>query len=107
MFCFFVFLIYFCLLFVKATMWKFVLLGLAFICLLIGFLLLGMGAMANKYDPQFKTHIFIATSLKRVKFSLIISITMSSTGATLFYVVFTYLYSFVVVFFNIGDNSMN
>ncbi|KAM4593828.1 organic solute transporter subunit beta [Odontesthes bonariensis] len=30
------------------TTWRFVLLGLAFICLLIGFLLLGMGAMANK-----------------------------------------------------------
>lgn len=30
------------------TTWKFVLLGLAFVCLLIGFLLLGMGAMANK-----------------------------------------------------------
>ncbi|XP_054475871.1 solute carrier family 51 subunit beta [Anoplopoma fimbria] len=28
--------------------WKFVLLGLAFVCLLVGFLLLGMGAMANK-----------------------------------------------------------
>ncbi|XP_004066865.1 uncharacterized protein LOC101172640 [Oryzias latipes] len=31
-----------------STMWKFVLLGLSFICLLFGFLLLGMGAMANK-----------------------------------------------------------
>ncbi|XP_038558000.1 solute carrier family 51 subunit beta isoform X2 [Micropterus salmoides] len=30
------------------TTWKFVLLGLAFVCLLIGFLLLGMGAMASK-----------------------------------------------------------
>ncbi|KAM9319105.1 uncharacterized protein KZ484_023403 [Pholidichthys leucotaenia] len=30
------------------TIWKFVLLGLAFVCLLIGFLLLGMGAMASK-----------------------------------------------------------
>ncbi|XP_067452941.1 solute carrier family 51 subunit beta [Thunnus thynnus] len=30
------------------TIWKFVLLGLAFICLLVGFLLLGMGAMASK-----------------------------------------------------------
>lgn len=30
------------------TVWTFVLLGLAFICLLIGFLLLGMGTMANK-----------------------------------------------------------
>lgn len=30
------------------TIWKFVLLGLAFVCLLVGFLLLGMGAMANK-----------------------------------------------------------
>ncbi|XP_030581019.1 uncharacterized protein LOC115777299 isoform X2 [Archocentrus centrarchus] len=29
-------------------MWTFVLLGLAFVCLLIGFLLLGMGAVANK-----------------------------------------------------------
>lgn len=31
-----------------STTWKFVLLGLAFVCLLVGFLLLGMGAMANK-----------------------------------------------------------
>lgn len=30
------------------TTWTFVLLGLAFVCLLVGFLLLGMGAMANK-----------------------------------------------------------
>ncbi|KAI4830990.1 hypothetical protein KUCAC02_002591 [Chaenocephalus aceratus] len=30
------------------TIWTFVLLGLAFVCLLVGFLLLGMGAMANK-----------------------------------------------------------
>ncbi|XP_044057589.1 solute carrier family 51 subunit beta [Siniperca chuatsi] len=30
------------------TTWKFVLLGLAFVCLLVGFLLLGMGVMANK-----------------------------------------------------------
>lgn len=33
-----------------ASMWRFVLLGLAFICLLVGFMLLGMGSMANKYD---------------------------------------------------------
>lgn len=37
---------------VAATTWTFVLLGLAFVCLLVGFLLLGMGAMANKYDPK-------------------------------------------------------
>ncbi|XP_059207311.1 solute carrier family 51 subunit beta isoform X2 [Centropristis striata] len=30
------------------TIWTFVLLGLAFVCLLVGFLLLGMGAMSNK-----------------------------------------------------------
>ncbi|XP_041640744.1 solute carrier family 51 subunit beta [Cheilinus undulatus] len=30
------------------TTWKFVLLGLAFVCLLVGFMLLGMGVMANK-----------------------------------------------------------
>ncbi|XP_068587277.1 solute carrier family 51 subunit beta [Cebidichthys violaceus] len=30
------------------TIWTFVLLGLAFVCLLVGFLLLGMGAMASK-----------------------------------------------------------
>lgn len=64
----YMFFFIFFLLFVKAAMWKFVLLGLAFICLLIGFLLLGMGAMANKYDPQLNTHIFIATSLESVKF---------------------------------------
>jgi len=38
---------------VTATIWTFVLLGLAFVCLLIGFLLLGMGAMANKYAMTF------------------------------------------------------
>lgn len=32
-----------------ATMWKFVLIGVAFLCLLAGFLLLGLGAMANRY----------------------------------------------------------
>ncbi|XP_077451308.1 organic solute transporter subunit beta [Stigmatopora argus] len=31
-----------------ATLWKFALLGLAFVCLLVGFLLLGMGAMASR-----------------------------------------------------------
>ncbi|XP_077569262.1 organic solute transporter subunit beta [Stigmatopora nigra] len=31
-----------------ATVWKFALLGLAFVCLLVGFLLLGMGAMASR-----------------------------------------------------------
>ncbi|XP_077419430.1 uncharacterized protein LOC144050223 isoform X2 [Vanacampus margaritifer] len=30
------------------TVWKFVMLGLAFVCLLVGFLLLGMGAMASR-----------------------------------------------------------
>ncbi|XP_011607876.1 uncharacterized protein [Takifugu rubripes] len=30
------------------TMWKFVLIGVAFLCLLAGFLLLGLGAMANR-----------------------------------------------------------
>ncbi|XP_061669670.1 solute carrier family 51 subunit beta [Syngnathoides biaculeatus] len=30
------------------TVWKFALLGLAFVCLLVGFLLLGMGAMASR-----------------------------------------------------------
>lgn len=39
-----------CLLSVTGTMWTFVLLGLAFVCLLIGFLLLGMGTMASKYE---------------------------------------------------------
>ena len=31
-----------------ATIWKFVMLGLSFVSLLVGFLLLGMGSMANK-----------------------------------------------------------
>ncbi|XP_077376509.1 uncharacterized protein LOC144018176 [Festucalex cinctus] len=30
------------------TVWKFVMLGLSFVCLLVGFLLLGMGAMASR-----------------------------------------------------------
>lgn len=33
---------------IPETVWKFVLLGLAFVCLLVGFLLLGMGAMASR-----------------------------------------------------------
>ena len=39
-----------------ATIWKFVMLGLSFVSLLVGFLLLGMGSMANKYVPPFKTN---------------------------------------------------
>lgn len=39
------------------------LLGLAFICLLIGFLLLGMGAMANKYDLIFFHSFQVSFSL--------------------------------------------
>lgn len=50
-----------CLLIVVATTWKFVLLGLAFVCLLVGFMLLGMGAMANKYDLKLCADMFIAT----------------------------------------------
>ncbi|XP_070759648.1 uncharacterized protein [Enoplosus armatus] len=38
------------------TTWKFVLLGLAFVCLLVGFLLLGMGAMANKNRKKIATY---------------------------------------------------
>ncbi|KAM7406596.1 hypothetical protein PAMP_000966 [Pampus punctatissimus] len=38
------------------TIWRFVLLGLAFVCLLVGFLLLGMGAMASKYEPSEKVN---------------------------------------------------
>ncbi|KAG7278137.1 hypothetical protein CRUP_019447 [Coryphaenoides rupestris] len=34
------------------TTWKFVMLGLCFFCLLVGFLLLGMGSMANKNRRQ-------------------------------------------------------
>ena len=41
-------------------MWRFVLLGVAFVCLLVGFLLLGMGAMANKYDLKSYNGIFLA-----------------------------------------------
>lgn len=37
------------------------LLGLAFVCLLVGFLLLGMGAMANKYDLKLNNDVFIST----------------------------------------------
>lgn len=44
---------------VAATTWKFVLLGLALVCLLVGFLLLGMGAMANKYELY--NNMFMAT----------------------------------------------
>lgn len=100
----YMFFFIFCLLFVKATMWKFVLLGLAFICLLIGFLLLGMGAMANKYDPQLNTHILIAPSLESI----------GSIGKYQHYSVFNwcklcFMWCFFLfcLFFYIRDNTMN
>nr|XP_046232192.1 solute carrier family 51 subunit beta [Scatophagus argus] len=45
------------------TTWKFVLLGLAFICLLVGFLLLGMGAMANKNRKEIAKYKAVAAAM--------------------------------------------
>lgn len=47
------------------TMWKFVLLGLAFVCLLIGFMLLGMGAMANKNRKKIAKYKAAAALLQK------------------------------------------
>ncbi|KAM8763290.1 uncharacterized protein AB9X84_007720 isoform 1-T1 [Acanthopagrus schlegelii] len=44
-----------------STTWKFVLLGLAFVCLLVGFLLLGMGAMASKNRKEIAKYKAAAT----------------------------------------------
>ncbi|XP_040886584.1 solute carrier family 51 subunit beta [Toxotes jaculatrix] len=48
-----------------STTWKFVLLGLAFICLLVGFLLLGMGAMANKNRKKIAKYKAAASLVQR------------------------------------------
>ncbi|CAN9507326.1 unnamed protein product [Ophioblennius macclurei] len=50
-----------------ATTWKFVLLGVAFVCLLIGFLLLGMGSMANKSRKKIAKYKAAASLVKRVE----------------------------------------
>ncbi|XP_032417455.1 uncharacterized protein LOC116719159 [Xiphophorus hellerii] len=47
------------------TIWTFVLLVLAFVCLLIGFLLLGMGAMANKSRKKIAKYKAQASLVKR------------------------------------------
>lgn len=47
------------------TTWKFVLLGLAFVCLLIGFLLLGMGAVANKSRKKIAKYKAAAALLQK------------------------------------------
>lgn len=47
------------------TTWKFVLLGLAFVCLLVGFLLLGMGAMANKSRKKIAQYKAAASRFKK------------------------------------------
>lgn len=47
------------------TYWKFALLGLAFICLLIGFMLLGMGAMANKNRKKIAKYKAAAAVLQK------------------------------------------
>lgn len=47
------------------TYWKFTLLALAFICLLIGFMLLGMGAMANKNRKKIAKYKAAAALLQK------------------------------------------
>ncbi|KAM4744131.1 uncharacterized protein FYW61_000290 [Anableps anableps] len=47
------------------TIWTFVLLVLAFVCLLIGFLLLGMGAMANKSRKKIAKYKAAASLVKK------------------------------------------
>ncbi|KAG8001044.1 hypothetical protein GBF38_004835 [Nibea albiflora] len=46
------------------SMWRFVLLGLAFICLLAGFMLLGMGTMANKNRKEISKYRAAAVAQK-------------------------------------------
>lgn len=47
------------------TYWTFALLALAFVCLLIGFMLLGMGAMANKNRKKIAKYKAAATALRK------------------------------------------
>ncbi|KAK5615877.1 hypothetical protein CRENBAI_020881 [Crenichthys baileyi] len=47
------------------TIWTFVILGVAFLCLLIGFLLLGMGAMANKSRKKIAKYKAAASLVKK------------------------------------------
>ncbi|KAG7235291.1 hypothetical protein INR49_002767 [Caranx melampygus] len=47
------------------TIWNFVLLGLSFVCLLVGFLLLGMGAMANKSRKKIAQYKAAASLIKK------------------------------------------
>ncbi|XP_029282387.1 uncharacterized protein LOC115004823 [Cottoperca gobio] len=53
------------------TTWKFVLLGLAFVCLLVGFLLLGMGAMANKNRKKIAKYKAAAVAQKSEELQII------------------------------------
>ncbi|XP_012717087.2 solute carrier family 51 subunit beta [Fundulus heteroclitus] len=48
-----------------STIWTFVLLGLAFVCLLIGFLLLGMGTMANRTRKKIAKYKEAASLFKK------------------------------------------
>ncbi|XP_047437467.1 solute carrier family 51 subunit beta [Mugil cephalus] len=47
------------------TIWKFVLLGLSFICLLVGFLLLGIGTVANKSRKKIAKYKAAASLAKK------------------------------------------
>lgn len=47
-------------------MWKFVLIGVAFLCLLAGFLLLGLGAMANRYKCHCLLGIYVILIVRSI-----------------------------------------
>lgn len=63
------------------TYWKFVMLALAFICLLIGFMLLGMGAMANKNRKKIAKYKAAAAMLQKKDCEELKVISLEDTSA--------------------------
>ncbi|XP_073320801.1 uncharacterized protein [Pagrus major] len=63
-----------------STTWNFVLLGLAFVCLLVGFLLLGMGAMANKNRKEIAKYKAAAALAQKSEGEELLSLRDNSSG---------------------------
>ncbi|XP_042344753.1 solute carrier family 51 subunit beta [Plectropomus leopardus] len=64
------------------TIWKFVMLGLAFVCLLVGFMLLGMGAMANKNRKKIAKYKAAAALAQKNEELRIISVVRDDSSST-------------------------
>ncbi|KAK7913007.1 hypothetical protein WMY93_013218 [Mugilogobius chulae] len=64
-----------------AQYWKYSLLGLAFLCLLIGFMLLGMGAMANKSRKKIAKYKAAAAMLQKKDCEELRVISLEDTSA--------------------------